>query len=285
VPASLRVLFVEEEDSLRRTQRRLRKMLRGFGLDPEDPALRAALDARFRISVWSGVDLDDPTWWDRLDAECKGHRPEMAFFDPLSKLTAKDLNKAAEARPLLNRLDALRRRFGFVVLVLHHYRKQQGERMGRGSQEIAGSFTLGAWAEQSLFLEPKDRTGKLVTLTLQSKDTEAPDPVRVVITETGEEDDGTITVAFEKLPTAAGTTERVWEGLGTATPSEPHRGDPGVSVVTLQNALKLSDKTVRAALKELCAAGRAEEVGITSKQAKLYLRNDSFSSELPVGSG
>jgi hypothetical protein len=133
---------------------------------------------------------------------------------------------------------------------------------------------MGAWAEQSLFLEPKDRTGKLIILTLQSKDTEVPDPVRVVIAETSGED-GVITVTFDDLPTAAGTTERVWEALGTAAPSEPHKGFPGVSVVTLQKALKLSDKTVRAALKELSSAGRAQEVGITSKQAKLYARNDS----------
>jgi KaiC/GvpD/RAD55 family RecA-like ATPase len=272
VPDKLCVLFIEEEDSLRRTWRRIRKMLRGFGLDPDDQALQAELNDHFRISVWSGVDLDDPVWWDRIATEVEAHRPDVVFFDPLSKLTAHNLNKAEEARPLLNRLDALRRRFGFAVLLLHHYRKQQGERAGRGSQEIAGSFTLGAWAEQSLFLEPKDRTGKLVTLTLQSKDVDILAPLRVVIVET-EGEAGKITTTLEDLPTAAGTQERVWEAMGTAPPSEPHSGLAGVSMVTLEKALKLSNKTIRLAMADLIRSGRVLEVGKTTKGAKLYAQN------------
>jgi hypothetical protein len=75
VPDTLRVLFIEEEDSLRRTWRRIRKMLRGFGLDPDDPALQAELNDHFRISVWSGVDLDDPVWWNCIATEVEAHRP------------------------------------------------------------------------------------------------------------------------------------------------------------------------------------------------------------------
>lgn len=272
VPARRRVLFVEEEDSVRRTHRRLRKMVRGLGLDPDDADVRAELDAGFRLSVWSGVNLDDEGWWGRLEQEVATFKPRVLLFDPLSKLTARSLTKAEEIRPLLNRLDALRRRYSIVVLLVHHYRKQQGERMGRGSQEIAGSYVLGAWAEQSLYLEPKDRTGKLVSLTLQSKDAETPaEPLRVVVTETPD----TLIVTVEDLPTAAGMAERVWEALGTAAPSEPHTGLVGVSVKTLMVALKVrSDKTIRVALGELVAAGRALEVGTTTKQAKLYARNE-----------
>ena len=131
---------------------------------------------------------------------------------------------------------------------------------------------LGAWAEQSFFLEPRDRTGKLITLSLQSKDADVPSPMRVVIVETPEED-GEIVVTLEDLPTAAGTQERVWEALGTATPSEPHTGLAGVSIVTLAKALKLSYKTVRLAMTELLRSGRSVEVGKTSKQAKLYAQN------------
>jgi KaiC/GvpD/RAD55 family RecA-like ATPase len=269
VPGPSRVLFVEEEDSVRRTHRRLRKMVRGFGLDPDDVAVRAELDAGFRLSVWSGVNLDEDEWWKKLEQEVAAFKPRVLIFDPLSKMTARSLTKAEEIRPVLNRLDALRRRYSIVVLLVHHYRKQQGERMGRGSQEIAGSYVLGAWTEQSLFLEPKDRTGKIISLTLQSKDGPA-EPLRVVVVETAE----TLTVAFEDLPTAAGMAERVWEALGTASPSEPHSGLAGVSVKTLTVVLKVSDKSIRVAMNELVKAGRALEVGKATKQAKLYARNE-----------
>jgi KaiC/GvpD/RAD55 family RecA-like ATPase len=272
VPGPSRVLFVEEEDSVRRTQRRLRKMVRGFGLDPDADDVRAQLDAGVRLSVWSGVSLDDETWWTRLEEEIATFKPRVLVCDPLSKMTSRSLLKAEEIRPLLNRLDALRRRYSIVVILIHHYRKQQGERLGRGSQEIAGSYVLGAWAEQSLYLEPKDRTGRLVSLTLQSKDAETPaQPLRVVVTETPT----ALTVTVEDLPTAAGMAERVWEALGTASPSAPHTGLAGVSVKTLMVVLKVrSDKTIRVALADLATAGRVVEVGMTTKQAKLYARNE-----------
>ena len=267
----VRVLFVEEEDSLRRTQMRFQKMLRGFGLDPDDPAVQDDLSQWVHLSVWSGADLDSDAWWHTLATEVDTFRPAVAFFDCLSKLTSRNLSKSEEARPLLNRIDQLRRQYGFVAQFIHHYRKGQGERVGRGSQEIAGSYVLGAWSEQSLFLEPKDRTGKIISLVLQSKDAPPlPAPLRLVVTET----DSAITLTLEDLPTDAGTAERVWAALGTATPSEPTEGDPGVSVKTLSLALKLSDKTVRRALKSLVAAGRAVVAGLVSNNTKLYAQTE-----------
>jgi KaiC/GvpD/RAD55 family RecA-like ATPase len=183
----------------------------------------AQLQARFRASVWSGIDLDLEKWWTRLEAEFAARPPQVVVFDPFSKLTGANLKDPHEVRAVLNRVDALRRRFAFVVLLVHHYRKGQGERIGRGSQELFGSFVLSAWAEQSFFVEPKDRSGKLVTVTLQSKDIEAPDPLGVVIVETAD----AITLTLEELPTTAGVAERVWEALGTAPPTEPHKACRG----------------------------------------------------------
>src|SRR5262245_13258919 len=47
VPVRRRVLLLEEEDSPRRTQARLRALLRGHNLDPDDPDVRAQLDQWF----------------------------------------------------------------------------------------------------------------------------------------------------------------------------------------------------------------------------------------------
>jgi len=270
VPMPVPVAFVEEEDSVRRTRGRFGRMLVGLGLDPEDPALLAQLRERCRISVWSGIDFDRDEWWHRFADEFEARPPKLVVFDPLSKLTSRDLRKAEEVRPILNRLDDLRRRFGFAVLLVHHYRKGQGERLGRGSQEMFGSFVLGAWTEQSLFIEPEDRTGKLLCLSLQSKDVKLNAPLRLVITES----DTAMTVTLDDLPTAAGTAERVWEAIGTATPSEPYKGSRGVGIANLVMALKLSDKTIRVAVQELLGQRRILEVGTTSKQAKLYARSD-----------
>jgi hypothetical protein len=269
--APVRVLFVEEEDSVRRTRQRLRKLLRGFGLDPDAREVQARLNAHLHIAVWVGLNLDDERGWAQLEAELAPFQPNVLFLDCLSRVTTRDLKRQELAAPLFRRFDDLRRRYGVLLFLLHHYRKQQGERTGRGSQELMGSFVLGAWAEQSVFLEAKDRTGKLVAFELQSKDLNGlPAPLRVVVEDTPD----TLTLRLDDFPTTASAAERVWEAMGTAPPSEAHTGYAGISVATLVAKTKLSDKTIRAALTLLVSDGRCLEVGRTSKQAKLYARNE-----------
>jgi AAA domain len=66
-----RALILEEEDSPRRTHRRLRAVLRGYDVDPDDPDVQRDLDALLRISVWSGFTLDNasssPSWMRRSE--------------------------------------------------------------------------------------------------------------------------------------------------------------------------------------------------------------------------
>jgi len=282
VPERVRVLFVEEEDSLRRTQRRFRKMYRALDIDPDDSAVQAEINQWLRTSVWAGADLDSDTWWGQtLIPEVERFRPAILILDPLSKLSGRNLKAPEEVRPLLNRIDDLRRRFGCVVLIVHHYRKQQGERLGRGSQEIFGSYVLGAWTEQSLFLEPRDRTGKIITMTLQSKDVEPfAAPLRLLIVEANDR----ITVELTEVPTATLTADRIFDALGTATKSEPVEGFPGVSVTTLALKLKIVDKTVRRHLKTLVDAGLAEEVGRLTKGQKLYAQVEAPKNDPGHGS-
>src|SRR5262249_58169421 len=117
VPERRRVLFIEEEDSVRRVQLRLRALLRGRALDPDDPHVRADLKGWFRILVWSGFSLDDPTWLRRLDGTCAAFKPHVLYLDVLRKLTARDLNKSDQAGALLAGLDRPRRPDGVCLRV------------------------------------------------------------------------------------------------------------------------------------------------------------------------
>src|SRR5262249_20801371 len=152
-----RVLMLGEEDSPRRYRARIPALLRGHGLDPDDPHLRDDLDHWFRISVWAGFSFDNPAMLERLRTTIVDFEPAVVYVDVLRKVTLRNLNDSAEASRLLAVLDELRRRHGVVFRIVHHFRKVQGFRAGRGSQEIGGSFVLGAWAEASLFFEPIGR--------------------------------------------------------------------------------------------------------------------------------
>jgi hypothetical protein len=274
VPQRRRALILEEEDSPRRTHRRIRAVLRGHGIDPDDPAAQADLDAWLRISVWSGFTLDNALLVAQLDAAIKDFRPAVVYIDCLRKVTMKNLNHADEAGALLAILDDLRRRYDVIFRLVHHYRKQQGFRTGRGSQEIGGSFVLGAWGENSLFFEPIGRKQGAVRVEVQSKDgtpvpgftltiesegpSHAPDLVRLVATHDVDPND---------------VDEIVYQAVAALPKIDAVKGAPGVPFTTIRDAVKKGDKTVRRSLDRLVAGERCLVTGTTTKQAKLYAVN------------
>lgn len=271
VPERRRVLFIEEEDPPRRANVRLRALLRGRGLDPDDVFLGAELNEWFRIDVWSGFSLDSEAWIARLDATCATFRPAIVYLDVLRKLTVKDLNKADQAGALLATLDELRRRHGVLFRVLHHYRKSQGFRVSRGSQEMGGSFVLGAWGECSLFFEPIGRKHGGCRVDVQVKDgppvpsfklgfyAEGPAHAPSLVRLTAEED-APDTSADDVLRQALAAAPKTDAAVGTA----------GVSVLTLSALLKRSDKTIRRALKRLVEAKLVVVCGAAAKGRDLY---------------
>jgi hypothetical protein len=277
VPTRRRVVFIEEEDPPRRLHARLCALLRGKGYDPTDPAVWADLDEWMQIAVWTGFSFDAPELVARLEVTCQTFKPKVIYGDVLRKLTLKDLNKGPEAGALLATLDRLRRTYGVVFRILHHFRKAQGFRVSRGSQELGGSFHLGAWSEGSLFFEPIGRTQRSgVKVEVQTKDA-PPRPAFLLLWESEGPDHDPLWVklrAEEEVPgtiVRARNLDRVLDALRTTPPTPlPLEGIPGVAVADLVTVVKLTDKTVRSLLKELEVTGRAETVGKLANNAFLW---------------
>jgi hypothetical protein len=266
-----RALILEEEDSPRRTHRRVRAVLCGHGVDPDDPGVQSDLDAWLRISVWSGFSLDNPRLVAELDAAIQDFRPAVVYIDCLRKVTLKNLNHADEAGVLLAILDDLRRRHNVVFRLVHHYRKQQGFRTGRGSQEIGGSFVLGAWGENSLFFEPIGRKQGAVRVEVQSKDGAPVPGFTLTIESEGPSQTPTLVrLVAEDAVDPHAEDDRVFHAVATLPKQPAVKDDPGVSIKQLIDALKLSESTVRRALKHLLADHRCLVTGTMTKQAKLY---------------
>jgi DNA-binding transcriptional ArsR family regulator len=265
VPRRRRVLFVEEEDSPRRVWRRLRALLWGLGIDPDDSVVHAGLNDWLRLSVWQGFTFDVPAMMQRLDSEIAAFRPDVVYIDALRKVTLSDLTKADQAGVLLARLDDLRRRYGVVFLLIHHYRKTQGVRAGRGSQELSGSYVLGAWGENSLFFEPIGRRAEGAKVETQSKDLPPIPPFKMVIQAEGEPHDPRVLRlrAEELAETTVGAQNRtkVFAALRNGDSVPADEGKAGVPVSAIVATTKLSDKSVRAHLKELWKDGLVQVAG------------------------
>lgn len=271
VERSRRILFVEEEDPPRRMHGRFRALLRGHGLDPDDATVQEALDRQLLVSVWEGVTLDDPAMLARLEATIAAFRPAVCYLDVLRKLTMKDLNKADQAGQLFAELDQLRRRYGVIFRILHHYRKQQGFRTGRGSQEIGGSFVLGAWGECSLFFEPIGRKQGAVRVEVQTKDGPPVPAFRLKFESEGPAHAPTLVrITAEAEAERQDTDEAVFQAIATLPQTEAVDGQSGVTRAALVAALKHSDRTVRRAIARLEDAGRILVTGHLAKQKHLY---------------
>ena len=191
------------------------------------------------------------------------------YVDVLRKVTTRVPNKQDQAASLLAQLDRLRRTYGCVFRVLHHFRKYQGFRSGRGSQEIGGSYVLGASAENSIFFEPTSRkSGAPAAIDIQLKDG-APLPrfqMRIV------EEGSLVRLLMEDAGgERTDARERVLEALATLGPvDEPKDGHPGASIGSLVAAVKLSEVTVRRALKALQEDSQADVVGRAAKGKALW---------------
>ena len=118
--------------------------------------------------------------------------------------------------------------------ILHHYRKTQGFRAGRGSQELGGSFQLGAWAENSLFFEPIGRKHGAVKVEVQSKDAPPAPAFALVFESEGPVHDPTwVRLRAEELTETsvrARNLDAVLQALGTVPPSSAVEGLPGVLI-------------------------------------------------------
>jgi hypothetical protein len=271
VPNRRRVLFIEEEDSPRRTHTRLRALLRGHGLDPDDPTVQTDVDAWFTVAVWQGFTFDQAAMVARLEATIAELRPAVVYLDVLRKLTTKSVRDDVDMSPILAILDDLRRGYGCLFRVVHHYRKGQGFRTGRGSQELGGSYVLGAWGENSVFLEPIGRKQGAVKVEIQQKDGPPVPGFRLTIESEGPHHAPTLLrLTATDAPDDQSLDDTLLQAVATLDKTEALAGRPGVAVKTLVIALKKSDKTIRRGLKRLLGEKLILVTGQASKQQDLY---------------
>ena len=214
----------------------------------------------------------------RLERTIAACQPEIVYVDVLRKVTLKDLNKAVEAGWLFALLDDLRRRYGVLFRIIHHYRKSQGFRVGRGSQEIGGSYVLGAWAENSVWFEPVGRKLDQRKVEVQSKDGAPTPPFLLTMTSDGPMYAPTsMKLSVEEISTAAKGDDELKEkivdliaSLSPDTTQKLAKGDWGISKKQVAEALSKSVRTVERGLDLLLDEERIHVKGHLSSKAKLY---------------
>jgi hypothetical protein len=158
-------LFVDLEQGLRSVKR----MLRESGLVDRDDVYVVRAPDGLALDAEDGVDLAE---LERLIAEI---RPVVVVLDPYYKAHRVEANEERPVVDLMRRLDGLRERYGFALILPAHVRKEQASNGARRLtlDDIAGSGAVTRGAEVVLGIERivhgfarlrvlKDRDGDLI---------------------------------------------------------------------------------------------------------------------------
>jgi hypothetical protein len=248
-----RILYVQEEDSLDRVKRRLKRLIKG------DPTRLPPPDAYFRYSIRQGFKLDNLTWLETLRLEIIKYDAEVIILDVFNRLHGSDENKQAEMTAILNNLTRMTNDYGCAFIIVHHNRKPQQGNEARGNQRIRGSGVLGGWGECSLYLQ-RSKEKDTIIVTPESKDCPEMDDFTVALTDM---DNGGIFLQRGEVPAQESMTKGDREVVD-AVERITQRGI-GATAKSIAVELDKDRSTIQARLKRLAQAGYLDGMPISDE--------------------
>jgi len=128
----VRVLYIQEEDPRSLTRTRLQALVRARCGD--------TLPDTLHVAIQRGVDLDDPMWVARLIDDLTRLEIKVLVLDAARRLSTKSDAGPDKVRELIAELQALIRRAGVTIIIVHHDVKPPvtGQDQRRRSQRASG---------------------------------------------------------------------------------------------------------------------------------------------------
>ncbi|MFH1587339.1 MAG: AAA family ATPase [Candidatus Diapherotrites archaeon] len=135
----LRTLIVDEENGIRRTDRRLEKLILAMKLTPEEIT---DLRKNLGFSIWKGIQVTSPEGIQKLEALIVKHKPKFIVVDSLVRVMTGKENDVGDARKVFHNIKPLFTQYGVKFQFVHHTRKNGYARVTvedvRGSGDFIG---------------------------------------------------------------------------------------------------------------------------------------------------
>lgn len=260
-------VFLVEDDG-RSVRNRLRALAAGRDMAPADAVARISVKCRGRLNL----QRDDDLAW--IIASCRALPEKLALLalDPLRDLHNAKEDKSDEMAPVMGRLRLLRDVVGCAVLFVHHTAKA-GEQTNarRPGQRMRGSGAVHASVDGGLYLSGLDTDGagrfeSTADVELKAVRGAGQFSLRLDVTD---DDDGeaiearwTVTQpqaansGDDGLERAQAEVLKVLKGEWLFASGKPRT----LSVAAVRAKVKKQTQVVNAALAQLQAEGRAEQV-------------------------
>lgn len=150
-----RVLIVALEDNRKRINRRLWQVLRGLGLQPNDPRIRENM----RISYTRlRLPTDCEEFADELSEDWK---PDVVMIDSLSRVMVGSQNNIADTTPFTSAWDTIGVASGAAIGFLHHTNKGW-EGAIPSLEDVRGSGDLVAFPRHVVMMKPSGEQNEAI---------------------------------------------------------------------------------------------------------------------------
>jgi hypothetical protein len=249
IPERRTVVYIQEENSAKKLNRRISRLLKWMGKTRED------IRGWFTLITNQSFRIDKPDVMQRLcDDILTPKQPALVIFDPMVEMHHKKENDNDEMTPLMEALRQIRNHYECVVILVHHCNKatemENFINRIRGASSITGAVDFGIG-----LVKRKEEEEKSTVFWWKIRDDKKPSPF---VVELIDQDDGSIRFAMyeggkPKVQTGLtemdvieaveflgeGSTKAIAEQLGLKT--EPKPPD---ALYTLLNVLAGQKKTL-----------------------------------------
>lgn len=172
VPAKRRVFIQEAENPHSSMQFRLRRMMRGLGLDRPGPIIFGDTTMRFDL----GTKRDQ----DKLKDYVAQASPEVIILDPLSSFIGEvDENANIKIRTRLDALTNINRELGSSLIVIDHYGKPSEGRSN--AHRLRGASSKRDWCDTLIGLDAKPHESKVLRLVEFHKVRHGPQQPSIIV--------------------------------------------------------------------------------------------------------
>ena len=103
-------------------------------------------------------------------------KPVLIIFDPLYLMFDGDVNSAKDLNPALNWMLWLRNTYTLSIMLVHHWRKSQGNTR-RGGQRMLGSTTLHGWVESAWYVQ----SGEEIEIEREFRAAQEPEKIKLAM--------------------------------------------------------------------------------------------------------
>lgn len=160
VPCPIKVLYVSEEDNIKRIGQRL-KLLPNMNNNYE------VLDQNLKFAIHENINVIDN---EKLQDLINVHLPEVVIIDSLSRIHSLKENDEGDMKRLMSKLEEIKRQYKISFVLIHHSRKENNKG-GYSGSSMRGSSVIWAWVDGRIELNKRGKG--LIEVMLEGKNIES----------------------------------------------------------------------------------------------------------------